>query len=84
MNSTSVESRHAQYTVVPLTAACEAKNQDKSLTQGLNLTSTPKFSFKAPTTEDFHKGSRALTEKSESGLSSSLLASLRNLFSRRT
>ncbi|SDS68138.1 hypothetical protein SAMN04490205_3278 [Pseudomonas trivialis] len=84
MNSPSFESRQAQYTLTPLPpAACEGQKPDKSPPQGLNLTSTPKFSFKAPTAEDFDKGSKTTAQTSASGSTGSLLASIWNLLSRR-
>ncbi|MEX5541764.1 hypothetical protein [Pseudomonas poae] len=84
MNSPSFESRQAQYTLTPLpSAACEGQKHDTPLPQGLNLTSTPKFSFKAPTAEDFDKGSKTQAQEPGSGSAGSLLASIRNLLSRR-
>ncbi|MBC3199382.1 hypothetical protein HU756_21940 [Pseudomonas poae] len=84
MNSPSFESRQAQYTLTPLpSAACEGQKHDTPLPQGLNLTSTPKFSFKAPTAEDFDKGSKTQAQEPGSGSTGSLLASIWNLLSRR-
>lgn len=64
MNSTSFESRHSQYDVSAMaTLAQQPETPGTPQPQGLNLTSSPKFSFKAPTAEDFDKGSRAITEE---------------------
>ncbi|OPA94045.1 hypothetical protein BFW88_09575 [Pseudomonas fluorescens] len=77
MNSTSFESRHAQYTVSPLSAAPhEVEGPGISRPQGLNLTSKPKCSFKAPTAEDFDKGTQAFCEEPVSSPAFPRLASL--------
>jgi len=82
MNSTSFEPRHSQYNPSNLAALTqEAKNPREP--QGLNLTSSPRFSFKAPTAEDFDKGSRVFTEESAPSAVTSLLTSLWNKLSRR-
>jgi len=82
MNSTSFESRHAQYKISTLAApAQEAENPREPL--GLYLTSSPRFSFKAPTAEDFDKGSRALMEESTPGSVISMFYSLWNKLVRR-
>lgn len=77
MNSTSFESRHSQYAVSTLSAAAsEVENQAPPVPQKLNLTSSPKSSFKAPTAEDFHKGAQARMEKPTLGAGLSVLGSL--------
>lgn len=82
MNSTSFDSRHSPYTTSSVAAlAQEAEHSRKP--QGLNLTSSPKFSFKAPTAEDFDKGSRLFTEQSAPNPVFSMLASLWSKVSRR-
>ncbi len=82
MNSTSLESRHSQYKVSTLAApAQEAENPREPL--GLYLTSSPRFSFKAPTAEDFDKGSRLIIEDSTHGPVMSLFSSFWNKLSRR-
>lgn len=82
MNSTSCESRHAPYKISTLAApAQEAENPREP--QGLNLTSSPRFSFKAPTAEDFDKGSRALMKESTPGSVISVFSSLWNKLVRR-
>ncbi len=82
MNSTSFDSRHSPYTASTVTAlAHEAQNSRKP--QELNLTSSPRFSFKAPTAEDFDKGSRLFTEQSAPNPVFSMLASLWSKVSRR-
>ncbi|PMV19092.1 hypothetical protein C1X21_26065 [Pseudomonas sp. FW305-3-2-15-A-LB2] len=63
MNSTSFESLQSQYNVPTLaTLAQEAERPTTSPLHGVNLTSSPKCSFKAPTAEDFDKGSRMFIE----------------------
>ncbi len=80
MNSTSFETRPSPYTIAPLaTVTPEAQGQGTSRAQTLNLTSSPKFSFRAPTAEDFDKGARALKEES---LSSPVLSMLALLWSK--
>ncbi|CRM86974.1 hypothetical protein [Pseudomonas sp. 22 E 5] len=82
MNSTTFESRYSQYNAPNLAAlAQEVKNPREP--KGLNLTSSPKFSFKAPTAEDFDKGSRVLTEESAPSSVISMLASFWSKLSRR-
>ena len=82
MNSTSFEPRHSQYNASNVAALTqEAKNPREP--QGLNLTSSPKFSFKAPTAEDFDKGSRVLTEESAPSSVISMLTSFWSKLSRR-
>ena len=82
MNSTSFEPRHSQYNPSNLAALTqEAKNPREP--QGLNLTSSPKFSFKAPTAEDFDKGSRVIIEDSTHGPVMSLFSSFWSKLSRR-
>ncbi|WLI08707.1 hypothetical protein PSH66_10405 [Pseudomonas sp. FP597] len=77
MNSTSFESRHSQYAVSTLSAAAsEVENQAPPVPQKLNLTSSPKSSFKAPTAEDFHKGAQARMEKPTLSAGLSVLGSL--------
>ncbi len=77
MNSTSFESHPSRYTVSPQPAAgCEAESQRIFQQKALNLTSTPKYSFKAPTAEDFDKGTRAFGEHSVPGPAVSMLAVL--------
>lgn len=84
MNSTSIESRHAQYNLSTLAAlAQEAEGQGAFQPQGLNLTSSPKFSFKAPTAEDFDKGSRPFIEEPAPTPLLAAFASLWNKLSRR-
>lgn len=84
MNSTSIESRHAQYNLSTLAAlAQEAEGPGAFPSQRLNLTSSPKFSFKAPTAEDFDKGSRLLIEEPAPTPLFALVASLWNKLSRR-
>lgn len=82
MNSTSFEPRHSPYTTSNLAALAEEVKSPRE-PQVLNLTSSPRLSFKAPTAEDFDKGSRVLTEKSAPSTVTSLLASLWNKLSRR-
>lgn len=80
MNSTSFESRHSQYTVANFTAlAQEVENRP----QVLNLTSSPRFSFKAPTAEDFDKGFRGSVEKPAHRPVLSMLADLWSKFASR-
>jgi len=77
MNPTSFESLPSQYTVATLPIpAREAGVQSKSRSQALNLTSSPKFNFRAPTAEDFDKGSRAFMEEPASSPVLSTLAGL--------
>ncbi|MFL1389798.1 hypothetical protein ACI77F_19240 [Pseudomonas tritici] len=84
MNSTSFESRHSQYNASALVGlAQEAESPRASQVQGLNLTSSPKFSFKAPTAEDFDKGSRVFMEESAPSPVLSVFASFWSKLSRR-
>nr|WP_314565192.1 hypothetical protein [uncultured Pseudomonas sp.] len=84
MNSTSFESRHSQYNASGLVGlAQEAESSGASQRQGLNLTSSPKFSFKAPTAEDFDKGSRLFMEESAPSPVLSVFASFWSRLSRR-
>lgn len=77
MNSTSFESQPSQYTVASLAMpAREAGLPSTSRSQALNLMSSPKFSFRAPTAEDFDKGSRTFTEEPLSSPVFSTLAGL--------
>ncbi|PQZ85587.1 hypothetical protein CQ048_23355 [Pseudomonas trivialis] len=55
MNSTSSASRHGQCVVSP---RCHLAPDAQRHSPVLILTSSPKCSFKAPTTEDFDKGAR--------------------------
>lgn len=60
MNSTSLEPRHSRYSASTLPAtADEAAAQQSVKARALNLNSSPKNSFKAPTAEDFNRGARA-------------------------
>ena len=84
MNSTSFESRHSQYNASALVGLVqEAESPRASQLQGLNLTSSPKFSFKAPTAEDFDKGSRVFMEESVPSPVLSVFASFWSKLSRR-
>ncbi|WP_206425417.1 hypothetical protein [Pseudomonas orientalis] len=79
MNSTSFEPRqsHSQYAIASLPApATTEQSPGKSQAKALNLTSSPKFSFKAPTTEDFDKGTRTLVDEPGPGATPSLFANL--------
>ncbi|AKS05373.1 hypothetical protein [Pseudomonas trivialis] len=80
MNSTSFESRHSQYNASTLVGlAQEVENRP----QVLNLTSSPKFSFKAPTAEDFDKGFTEGMEKPAPRPVLSMFAELWSKFSSR-
>lgn len=84
MNSTSFDSCHSQYNVSTLTAlAQEADNPRASQPPVLNLTCSPRFSFKAPTAEDFYKASRVFEEESVPGPVFSMLVGLWGKLSRR-
>lgn len=75
MNSTSFESLHAQYSASTLAALAQETEKSRA-PQRLNLTSSPRFSFKAPTAEDFDKGSRLFIEPPMSSPLSGIFASL--------
>jgi hypothetical protein len=80
MNSTSFESRHSPYNASSLaTLTQEAEQPRASSSPGLNLTSSPKFSFRAPTAEDFDKGSRLFMEEPAR---SPVLSMITNLWSK--
>ncbi|MGG5242155.1 hypothetical protein ACQZ2F_21660 [Pseudomonas lurida] len=84
MNSTSIESRHAQYNLSTLSALAQESGGPGALQpQGLNLTSSPKSSFKAPTAEDFDKGSRLFIEEPPPTPLLAVFASLWTKLSRR-
>lgn len=63
MNSTSFESLQSHYNVPALAALAQTAECPTTFPlHGINLTSSPKLSFKAPTAEDFDKGSGVSTE----------------------
>jgi hypothetical protein len=62
MNSTSFEPRHPQYNAATMVMPA-ADSQRELQPPRVNLTSSPKSSFKAPTAEDFDKGAQAVTEE---------------------
>ena len=66
MNSPSFEPRHAQYNAATLVMPPPQ----------VNLTSSPKSSFKAPTAEDFDKGARTVAEEQASSSPCSLFPSI--------
>ncbi len=84
MNSTSFESRHSPYSASTLATRTQEEGQPRAPTSpGLNLTSSPKFSFRAPTAEDFDKGARLFMEEPVRSPAFSMIANLWNrLFSR--
>ena len=62
MNSTSSASRHCPSSVTALMTALPEAPYQSAQQPSLNLTSSPKCSFKAPTAADFDRGAHMLSD----------------------
>ncbi|KAB0563907.1 hypothetical protein C9383_15345 [Pseudomonas palleroniana] len=75
MNSTSLEPRHSQHSVSTLPASAqEATAQQNLKALAVNLSSSPKSSFRAPTAEDFDRGARPFADEPVSRPAGSIFA----------